>query len=168
MNDQPGVHRADSETWSRRLTDLLEAGKKLLSTRTAILGEELGVKAGILGRGLGGLFLAAAFGGLALLLFTAWIAALFTKLLGGPVAGILAAFVLYLAVAAAAAVYGVKSLSRVKPFEFPATSGELRKDWEALRASAAPEPTPGEPSEPPPGSPPTEDDLEARYRAGSE
>jgi hypothetical protein len=167
MNDQPGVHRTDSESWSRRFTDLLESGKKLLSTSAAILGEELGVKAGILGRALGGLFLAAAFGGLALLLFTAWIAALFTKLLGGPVAGILAAFVLYLAVAAAAAVYGVKSLSRVKPFEFPATSGELRKDWAALCASAAPEPAPGEPPEPP-ASPPAGDDLEARYRAGSE
>lgn len=153
------------ESWSERLRGLFEAGRRLVSTRTAIFGEELGVKAGVLARAFAALSLAAAFAGLALLLFTAWIAALLSRLLGGPVAGILAAFGLYIAVAAVAAILGIKALSRVKPLEFPVTAGELQKDWAALRASAGPEP-PAEILEPPP--PAAGDDLESRFRVGSE
>ena len=166
-----GPDEAERETWSRRLHGFLEAGKRLLSTRLAILREELGAKGEFLTRGLIGLVVAAAFGGLALLLFTAWIAVLLSSLLGSPVWGVLAAFVLYGAVAAAAGALGVKSLSRVKPFDFPVTSEEIRRDWSALKSSANPEP-------PAPGaasgetavarSQSREDDLEARFRAGSE
>ena len=159
---------AGNESWARRLRSLLESGRRLASTRAAIFSEELGVKAGVLARALAALFLAAAFGGLSLLLLTAWIAALFSKLLGGPVAGILAAFALYVAVAAVAGFLGGKALSRVKPLEFPVTGGELRKDMAALRASARPEPPAGI-LESPPGAPgPSSDDLEDRFRVGSE
>ena len=166
-----GLDEEERETWSRRLQDFLEAGRRLLSTRLAILREELGAKGELLARGLAGLFVAAAFAGLALLLFTAWIAVLSSSLLGSPVWGVLVAFVLYAAIAAVAGSFGVKALSRVKPFDFPVTSEEIRKDWSVLKSAASPEP-------PAPGaargeteiarSPSVQDDLEERFRAGSE
>lgn len=167
----PDTIEPQPESWSEKIAGLLEAGRRLASTRSAIFQEELSVKVGFFGRGVAGLFLAAAFAGLALLLFTAWIAALFTKLLGGPVAGILAAFGLYLVIAAIAGMLGVKSLSRVKPGEFPVTKEELRKDWASLEAAARPlqEPAPESPEVPPRPSPgPSQNDFEARFRAGSE
>jgi hypothetical protein len=165
------MDEAQRETWSRRLKEFLETGRRLFSTRAAIFREELGAKGGFLARGAIGLFVAAAFAGMALLLLTAWIAVALSALLGSPVWGVLAAFVLYAAVAAAAGFLGTKALSRVKPFEFPVTSEEIRKDWSALVSSANPEP-PG----PGPASGETElasaqtlrDDLEERFRAGSE
>lgn len=169
----PGTIEPQPESWSGKIASLLEAGRRLAATRSAILREELSVKASFFGRGLAALFLAGAFAGLALLLFTAWIAALFTKLLGGPVAGILAAFGLYLVITAVAAMLGIRSLSRVKPGEFPVTKEELRKDWASLKAAAkppqetAPEP-PEVPAPPPPGPPHAHEDFEARFRAGSE
>ena len=170
QDDAKERNQAEAESWSQRFRSLFETARRLLSTRLAIFGEELGVKAGVLARALGALLLAAAFGGMSLLLFTAWIAALFTKLLGGPVAGILAAFGLYVAVAALAAWLGVRALSRVKPLEFPVTTEELRKDWAALRLSATPEPEPpAEIPEPPArAAGPDADDLEERFRVGSE
>jgi hypothetical protein len=166
-----GPEESERETWSRRLQGLLEAGRTLLSTRLAILREELGAKGAFLARGLIGLLVAAAFAGQALLLFTAWIAVLLSTLLGSPIWGVLAAFVLYAAVAAVVGALGVKALSRVKPFDFPVTSQEIRKDWSALKSAANPEP-------PAPGAASGEtelaraqslhDDLEARFRAGSE
>ena len=162
---------AQPETWSRKLQGFLEAGRRLLSTRAAILREELSAKGALLGRGIAGLVVAAAFAGMALLLFTAWIAVLLSSLLGSPVWGVLAAFVVFAGVAAAAGLLGTKALSRVKPFEFPVTSEEIRKDWSALQSSVKPEP-------PGPGAEPGEaelarsqalrDDLEERFRAGSE
>jgi hypothetical protein len=171
MRDVKGSGPAEgpAESWAERITGFLEAGRRLLATRSAIFREELSVKAGFLGRGLAALVLAASFGGLALLLFTAWIAALLTSLLGGPVAGILAAFLLYIVIAGVLGWLGVKALSRVKPAEFPVTGEELRKDWDALRAAASSPPPPPEPVEvSAPPSAPTHDDLEARFRAGSE
>jgi polyferredoxin len=164
-------NEAQRETWSRRLHGFLEAGRRLLSTRAAIFREELGEKGAFLARGIIGLLVAASVASMALLLLTAWIAVLFSSLLGSPVWGVLAAFVLYAAVAAAAGLLGIKALSRVKPFEFPVTSEEIRKDWSALRSSAKPEPP-----VPSPAQEETElahsqtlrDDLEARFRAGSE
>jgi hypothetical protein len=165
--EAPDTIEPQPESWSEKIAGLLATGRRLLATRSAIFKEELSVKAGFFGRGLAALFLAAAFAGLALLLFTAWIAALFTKLLGGPVAGILAAFGLYLVITAIAAILGVKSLSRVQPGEFPVTKEELRKDWAALKTAAKPPPEPPEiPDPPPPG--PVHDDFEARFRVGSE
>ncbi len=156
--------------WSERLQRFLEAARQLIATRLAILREEMGAKGEALVRAVAGCALAAFFGVLALLLLTAWIAALFSRLLGGPILGILATFVLYLAAAAGAALYGSRALARVKPFEFPVTAGEIRKDWEAVRSSVRrepPPPPPGQPEAPAPVAPPV-DDLEARFRAGSE
>ncbi len=156
-------------TWVRKIQEYLETGRRLLSTRAAILREELGVKGGFLARGLGGLVAAAAFASMALLLLTAWIAVALSALFGSPVWGVLAAFVLFAAVAAGAGMFGMKALSRVKPFEFPVTSGEIRKDWNALWSSANPEPPgPVEPEETKLAPPVLRDDLEERFRAGSE
>jgi hypothetical protein len=155
---------------SERLQRLLEAAGRLIATRAAILREEMGAKGEALVRAVAGCALAAFVGGLSLLLLTAWIAAVLSRLLGGPILGILATFVLYLAVAAAAGFYGSKALARVKPFEFPVTAGEIRKDWDAVRFSAMSEPPPQSPgpSDIPAPMEPTMDDLEARFRAGSE
>jgi uncharacterized membrane protein YqjE len=155
---------------SDRLQRLLGAARRLIATRAAILREEMGAKGEALVRAIAGCALAAFFAGLSLLLLTAWIAAVLSRLLGGPILGILATFVLYLAVAAAAGFYGSKALARVKPFEFPVTSGEIRKDWDAVRSSAMREPPPPSPgsAEVPAPVEPTVDDLEARFRAGSE
>jgi hypothetical protein len=102
---------------------------------------------------------------------TAWIAVALSSLLGSPVWGVLITFVLFAAVAAAAGVFGMKALSRVKPFDFPVTSEEVRKDWNALWSSAKPEPpVPAETQPEAKLSPsqPLRDDLEERFRAGSE
>jgi hypothetical protein len=172
--------QADAESLARKLAGLLEAGQRLFSTRASLFGEEVEVKAGFLGKGCAGLSLAAAFVFLALLLFTAFIAALFTKLLGGPVAGIAAALGLHVVIAAIVGYFGVRQMSRVKPFEFPVTSEEVRKDVAAIKAAAFPEPPPEPPaakealpvaSGPPAprrASMPSADDLEARFREGSE
>lgn len=161
---------APEETWRQRLSGFFEALRRLFSTRAAIFREELGASAAALGSAIGAFILAAALAWLALLLLTAGIAALLSRLLGGPIAGILATFVLFAAAAGLAAYLGVKALSRVN-FEFPVTREEIRKDWQALQASASPRPP-----EPSGGEGQTlgapvqlsSDDLEARFRAGSE
>ena len=168
---EDGSEEAQRETWARRLEGFLETGRRLLSTRAAILGEELGAKRALLTRGIAGLVVAAAFAGMALFLLTAWIAVLLSSLLGSPVWGVLAAFLLFAGVAAAAGLFGKKALSRVKPFDFPVTSEEIRKDWSALWSSAHPEPPgpgPAEEETELARSQPLRDDLEARFRAGSE
>ena len=139
QDDAREPDQAEAESWAQRLRGAFETSRRLLSTRLAIFSEELGVKAGILGRALASLFLAAAFAGMSVFLLTAWIAFVLTRLLGGPILGILATFGLYIAIAGLAAWLGLRALSRVKPLEFPVTKGELVKDWEALRASAIPE-----------------------------
>ena len=186
-NRQGGPGDSEAETLSKKLAGLLEAGRRLLSTRASLFGEEFSVKTGYLGKGCAGLSLAAAFAILALLLFTAFIAAVFTSLLGGPVAGIAAALGLHVIIAGTVGWIGVRQLSRVKPTEFPVTREEIRKDIAAIRAAASPEPppsssqvhpvpvssAPGAPPVPPPRpSPPSRpappEDVEARFRAGSE
>jgi hypothetical protein len=108
---------------------------------------------------------------LALLLLTAGLAALLSYLLGSPVWGILVTFVLFAGAAALAAYLGVRTLSRGKLFEFPVTGEEIRKDWKVFLSAAAPEPSPPAGRERDgvlaPG-PATADDLEERFRAGSE
>lgn len=178
-----GTSDTEAESLGRKLSGLLEAGSRLFSTRASLFGEELSVKTTLLGKGCAGVSLAAAFVFLALLLFTAFIAALFTSLLGGPVAGIAAAFGLHILIAAAIGWFGVRHLSRVKPTEFPVTKEEIRKDIAAIRAAASPPPpapppmearpvpaTPGPPSPAGPAARTTTsaDDFEARFRAGSE
>jgi hypothetical protein len=158
------------ETWPQRVRAFFESLGSLLSTRAEILKEELRAKGVALGRAAVAFLLAAAFALLALLLLTAGIAALLSQLFGSPVAGILVTFLLFAAAAALAAYLGVNALRRGNLLEFPVTAEEIRKDWKVVTRSATPEP-PG-----PDGAegaviatgPSVSDDIEARFRTGSE
>jgi ABC-type multidrug transport system fused ATPase/permease subunit len=172
-NQPPDSGEAAEETWRERARAFFESLGSLLSTRVEIFKQELGSKGRALGGAAVAFFLAAAFSFLALLLLTAGLAALLSQLFGSPVAGILATFVLFAGAAALAGYLGVKALSRGNLFEFPVTAEEIRKDWKVVTLAAAPEP-PG-----PGGSVDTvntakqaeqsiSDDIEARFRAGSE
>lgn len=171
--------------WRDRLSSTTRAARALFETRAAIFREELAEKGSLFGKAAVGLTLAAAFGVLALLLATALVAALFARLFGGPIAGITAAFVLYLVIAGTAGLLGWKSLSRVRPFEFPVTRDEIRRDLEAVRdEGASPDEGPASPdalaaerASIAPGDEGGEEDevdmeeaadLEERFRAGSE
>ena len=156
--------------WKDRIAGLLETAKNLLSTRSAILQEELHEKGSLLSRALLGLGVAFFFGWLGLLLLTAFLAALLSQLLGSAILGLLATFLLYAAVAGGAAAIGIKALSRVKPLDFPVTARELRKDWKAFRAVApsAAAPAQESPGEKGPEREARAEDLESRFREGSE
>jgi hypothetical protein len=173
MNDETaGLPAEDEEkSWRERVSAVAGASRSLARTRAAILREELAGKASLAGMGLLGVALAGAFGIGALLLFAALVAALFAKLFGSAVLGILAALILYAFLGAAAGRYGWKALSRVRPGQFPATGEELSRDWEAIRSSLAPEAEPIDDGRPPDGGPPDEEaveDLEERLRAGAQ
>jgi hypothetical protein len=127
-------------SWRDRFGQVSAAGRALLSTRLAILQEELSVKAVFAARGLAFAVVAAALAVGALLLAAALLAALLAKLTNSVVLGILLAVVVYAAGAAGAAWYGWKSLSRVRPFAFPAASEEISRDVRAIVATLAPEP----------------------------
>jgi uncharacterized membrane protein YqjE len=118
--------------WKERIGAVRRAASALFATRAEIFREELAEKGSVLARAAAGLVLASVFGFFALVLLTALVAAVFSRLFGGPIAGIAAALFLYLAVAVVAAVLGGKALSRVKPFAFPATRDEIRKDLDAV------------------------------------
>ena len=123
--------------WKERLGAVRRAASALMSTRAEIFREELSEKSSLLAKAAIGLSLAAAFGIFSLLLLTALVAALFSRVFGGPSAGITAALVLDLVVAGAAGVIGARALSRVRPFAFPATRDEIRKDLEAVKEHGA-------------------------------
>lgn len=146
--------------WTERLEDALQAGGALLGTRIAILREEWAAKTRQLGLAAAGFGVALAFSLLALVVFTAFLAALFANLFGSALLGILAVFLIYAAVAAGAGYFGWKAFSRVRIGDFPVTQEEVRKDWEALRAARKAE----EQDE----SEPQDADLESRFREGSE
>jgi len=159
------------ETWPQRVRAFFESLGSLLSTRAAIFKEELGATGMALGRAAVAFFLAAVLAVLALLLLTAGLAALLSYLFGSPVLGILATFVLFAGAAALAAYLGVRTLSRGKLFEFPVTAEEIQKDWKAFLRSAAPEPSGpagGDRDRVLASGSGTADDLEARFRVGSE
>jgi ABC-type multidrug transport system fused ATPase/permease subunit len=122
----------DADTWRDRLSRAWHAAEALLSTRLQIFSEEAAEKAAWAGKGALGLGIAAAFGFGATLLLAALFAALFAQLFGNLVLGILAATVLYAAVAAIAGMAGLKALKKVQPTKFPATSEELSRDWTAI------------------------------------
>jgi uncharacterized membrane protein YqjE len=122
--------------WRERLWAVGAALGRLLETRTAIFQEELAQKGDLLGKALLGFFVALLFGTIAGLLLTALLAALLARLFGSPVLGILVTLVLYLGVAAGAGAVAVKKLSRLRPFEFPATRSEIDRDLEAVRQAA--------------------------------
>lgn len=123
--------------WKERIGAVRRAAAALATTRAEIFHEELAEKGSLFAKAAIGLALAAVFGVLALLVLTALVAAVLSRLLGGPIAGITATLFLYLAVAAAAAILGGRTLSRVKPLVFPATRDEIRKDLDAVKENAA-------------------------------
>jgi len=163
--------------WKDRIDAVKRAARALLATRAEIFREELAQKGSNLGKAAAGLSLAAVFAVLGLLLLTALVAAVLARLFGGPIAGLLAAFVLYMAVAAAAAFFGAKALGRVRLFDFPATRDEIRRDLEAVREEGSPRdegPASAEALAAERASVAPEDqespvsDIEERFRAGSE
>lgn len=167
--------------WMERLDAIRRATRAVLATRAEIFREELAEKGSLFGKGLAGISLALAFAGLSLLVLTALVAALLARLFGGPIAGIAATLVLYLLITASAALFGMKKLARVKPLDFPATRDELRKDFDALRkappgsdeGAASSEGLAEEKASIRPGGAGSGDraiaeDLEDRFRAGSE
>jgi len=163
--------------WKDRIDAVKRAARALLATRAEIFREELAQKGSNLGKAAAGLSLAAVFAVLGLLLLTALVAAVLARLFGGPIAGLLAAFVLYMAVAAAAAFFGAKALGRVRLFDFPATRDEIRRDLEAVREEGSPRdegPASAEAlaaeraSVAPEDQEPPVSDIEERFRAGSE
>lgn len=187
IDDDEPLDAVPEPGWRDRIASATRAARALFATRAAIFREELAEKGALLGRTAVGLSIAAVFGVLALLLLTALVAALFARLFGGPIAGIAAAFVLYLAVAGGAGYFGWKSLSRVRPFDFPVTRNEIRRDLDALREDApssdegpaSPDALAAERARIRPGEEEDEEgdeeeqametaDLEERFRAGSE
>jgi Putative Actinobacterial Holin-X, holin superfamily III len=171
-DDEPGgPEEVVEETWPQRVRAFFESLGNLLSTRAEIFKEELGAKGVALGQAAVAFFLAAAFALLALLLLTAGLAALLSRLFGSPVAGILVTFVLFAGAAALAAYLGVRALTRGNLFEFPVTAEEIRKDWKVIVSAATPEPPDtggGERDAVVASGSSAADDLEARFRVGSE
>lgn len=182
IDDVDPLEATPEPGWRERLASATRAARALAATRAAIFREELAEKGALFGKAAIGLSIAAVFGVLGLLLLTALVAALFARVFGGPIGGITAAFVLYVAVAGGAGYLGWRSLSRVRPFDFPVTRDEIRRDLDAVREEA---PSPDEgPASPDaiaaerasirPGEDEDEEeametaDLEERFRAGSE
>jgi uncharacterized membrane protein YqjE len=154
--------------WREHLAEVSTAVSRLLSTRLAIFREEASAKAAALARGFAFTVVAAAMAVGTLLMAAALIAAVLAKLLGSLILGILATVVIYGAGAGVAAWAGIKALSRVKPFDFPATAEELARDRDTVAAALAPE-EPVDAAIPVTSrGEPTMDDLEDRFRAGSE
>ncbi len=164
----------DEEGSAPRLRDrigaILQGTGDLLSTRAEIFRAEASDKAAHLARGLGSFALAAALAFMTTFLLTALLVALFTLLFGRVWAGILATFVLYVAASAGAAALGWKALSKVRPFDFPVTGEELRKDWQVLERSVGGDDglDAGAGEHPRPERSTPVGDFEARFRAGSE
>ena len=171
-DEEPGARPLEIG-WRERIWAIGEAAGRVLETRVEIFREELAAKGGLVGRALAGLFIAVLFGSLAGLLLTALLAALLAKLFGSWVLGILATFVLYLGIAAAAGWIAVRKLSLVRPFEFPATRREVDRDIAAVQRAAGvgePRETGGGGGEDAagkgrPGEAP--EDIEARLREGA-
>ncbi len=159
--------------WRDRLGEILSIARGLLATRLAIFREEATGKIVLAARGLVAVAVALALIVGALLLAAALLAAVLAKLTNSVVLGILLAVVLYGAGAAAAGWMAFKSLSQVRPFEFPSSTGELEQDWKAIDAALAPLPEPdGEDGEEhgswPAGGEEEIADLEERLRRGTE
>ena len=145
--------------WRERGEEVRKAAGALLGTRMAIFREELAGKTRQLARAAAGFVVAIAFSVLALLVFTAFLAALLANLLGSAALGILAVLLLYAAVAAVAATIGWKALSGVRIGDFPVTREEVRKDWEAVTAARQKEEE---------GAQEEDVNVESRFRVGSE
>jgi hypothetical protein len=180
--EQSELPDEDAErSWKERIALVADALSALIRTRLAILREELAAKAVAVAKGAIAAALALGLSVVALLLLAAFLAALLAQWFGNVALGILAAFVLFGAGAGAAVLAARRALTGLKPFEFPAASEELRRDWNAVRESWAPEAslsaeTPSAASRPVPAGPvaagspreETAESLEERYRAGAE
>ena len=155
--------------WREHLADVSAAVSRLLATRLAIFREELSVKAVFAAKGFAFVVVAAAMAVATLLSLAALLTALFAKLFGSWILGILATVILYGAGAGGAAWAGVRALSRVRPFDFPATAEELSRDRATISETLAPREPEAEAADDA-GEPRslTADDLEDRFRAGSE
>jgi len=161
--------------WADRLAETAAQAGDLLKTRVQIFREEAAQKAVHAARGIAGMAVALALAIGAVLLFGAFIAAVLAKLLNSVPLGILAAFVLYAALAALFAWRAVKVFALVRPGEFPVTRDELRRDADALRESLSfdgaaddDEEDQDEPARTVARSAAEVEDLEARFRAGAE
>jgi hypothetical protein len=172
-----GFEEDNGRRWSDRFAGVIAAAQSLVATRLAIFEEEVGVKSRLFGKGLAAAAVAAAFGFGAMLLLAALLAALLAQLFGNVALGILGAGILYAAGAGVGGYFAWKALSEVRPTEFPATSRELARDVDAIRAALARDPDPEEGPSPDDVSPDDDGgvdsegeirDLEARLRAGAE
>jgi hypothetical protein len=166
---------ADGRGWGDRIAGAAAQAGDLLRTRVQIFREEAAEKAAHAARGIAGMAIAAGLAIGAVLLFAAFLAAVFAKLLGSVPLGILAAFVLYAGLAALFAWRGSRALGQVKPGEFPVTREELRRDAEALQTALAfgsqeedQDEDEQRAAEAVRGGEAEVEDLEARFRAGSE
>jgi hypothetical protein len=161
----------EGKTWAERFAEAAESARALLDTRLQIFREEASAKAAFAAKGVLAIAIAATLGFGALLLLAALLSAVFAQLFGNVALGILAAVVVYAAGTAAAGWFGWKAMTRVKPTEFPATTGELSEDWKAVRAALTAQ---AEPDENASGSGDQAIDerdvqaLEQRLRVGSE
>jgi uncharacterized membrane protein YqjE len=158
---------ADETSLRDRLAVFGRSAAALLSTRWELFSTELSEKGPPLFRGLLLLTLAAAFLFSSILMLTALLAVLLSELLGSVTLGLLIVLIVYLAIAAGAIVWGLRSLATVKPLEFPLTAGEIRRDID----EAFPSEEPADASWVPEDSvPPAEPDgeFEDRFRRGSE
>lgn len=164
--EQPG---GAGPGWGERLSRIAAAARGLIAARLAMFRVELSGKRDHLARGLAGVVIATSFGCLALFLFTAFLAALLSRLLGTALGGIGVTFLLYAAVAAICAYGGARKLARVRPFDYPATRSEITDDVAAMRAAMRPPQPPEEPEARADGfRQGYGEDVEARFREGSE
>lgn len=172
MREESEQEETPEPGWRERLWALGSALGRVAETRAKIFQVELQEKARSVGKAFAALVVALLFFVIAGLLLTALLAAVLSKLLGGPVLGILATLVLYLAVAGAAGYFGIRNLSRFRPFEFPATRREIDRDLEAVRRAAGVcvpgEPEPAEAERAPvPSRLESAAEIEARLREGA-
>jgi hypothetical protein len=157
----------DERSWRERLGEAAAAARTLVATRLEIFQEEAAAKAVFAAKGLAGFVIAASLAFGAILLAAALIAAILAQVTHSYVIGILLAVVLFGAGAGVAAWLGWKSMSKVKPFEFPAVSAEIARDAAAISDALAP-PEPIEDLTPIPGDDAAVAALEDRLRRGSE
>jgi uncharacterized membrane protein YqjE len=163
-------------SWGERIAGVASTWQTLAHTRLEILREELSEKRSFALKGMIAIAIAAVLSAGALLLLAALLAAVLAHAFGNVALGILAALILFVAGAGAAVAMGWKSLTRVRPFQFPAARHELSRDWEAVRASWSQDGEPddgGGPEEGPDGPKArsrgeTLENLEERFRAGAE
>jgi Putative Actinobacterial Holin-X, holin superfamily III len=157
----------DQRSWRARVAEAAATGRTLIATRFEIFQEEAAAKALFAAKGLAGFLVAATLAVGALLLAAALLAAVLANLTHSVVLGILLAFVLYGAGAAVAGWLAWKSMSKVRPFEFPAVSAEIARDVAAISEALEP-PESWDETAPASGDEVDVADLEERLRRGSE